>query len=228
MKRIISIILWQLVAAIALANSPINWVVPETFDPNIAGLGLEQLEGISHEVIYDPKISAANTNLGGDGIYESLEHGMFNHDPRIILTNDKLIVQWNNHATDESAPGGRILAKVGTISADKENISWGGAETLVEAVPPPALVKSRLWDHGPEVIDEHFGLGGLSLINGRLYTYGSVQALHGWSNDPKYANKQDAPEPPTHGFSVQNSAHKSSFYRGLKRVFERQMRITSG
>ena len=36
------------------------------------------------------------------------------------------------------------------------------------------------------------------------------------------------PEPPTHGFSVQYSAHKALICKGLQACFGPKMRITSG
>lgn len=60
---------------------PIHWVPPDTFDPAQPGLGLPALDGVSHRIIYEPKSCGGNVDEGGDGRYESLQHGTYVHGP---------------------------------------------------------------------------------------------------------------------------------------------------
>lgn len=189
--------IWVCVAgSVVFADSPIRWFPPYSFDRDLEGLGLPLLtNGVTHEIIFDPLLSASNTDLGGNGIYEGVQYGMLNHDAKLVIYHDKFIVHWNSHATDENGPGSRVLARVGTFSPDRTQVNWGGTETLVEVISPPALVKSRLWFTDPTIIDENFPVGGIRIIDDRLYVNGGVQARNGWVNHPKYSNTQTAPVP---------------------------------
>jgi hypothetical protein len=179
-------------------GTPIRWVCPKTFNPNVAGLGLPQLKGIFHYLIYDPKPCKGNIDEGGNGKYESLLHGTFNHHPQIVLYKDKFIVTWTNHSRDENGPGQRMLAKVGTFNPERTEINWGGDETLVELAPPPVPVRRRRWTNDPETIDETYALGELKLINNRLYFIGRLVANHGWTDDIQYHGFPGKPIPTEH------------------------------
>lgn len=174
---------------------PIRWVPPPTFDKGKTGLGLPQLEGVEHTLLFDPIPSAANVDEGGDGRYESLRHGTYSHHQRVVLYKDKFIVYWTNHSRDENGPGQRLLAKVGTFNADRSDIDWGGDETLVELAPAPMPVRRRYWEHDPEEMHEGYAAAMLQLINGRLYVRGSMIACHGWTNDVRYHGRCYKPIP---------------------------------
>ncbi len=68
--KIIAGLLTVILTTSLFAASPITWQPPSSFNSSIAGLGLLQLEGITHYVIYDPVPSSANIDEGGSGIYE--------------------------------------------------------------------------------------------------------------------------------------------------------------
>ena len=174
---------------------PIQWLCPETFDPNVPGLGLEQLEGITHYLIYDPKPCKGNLDEGGDGKYESLLHGTYNHHPVIVLYKDNFIVTWTNHSRDENGPGQRMLAKVGTFNADRTDIDWGNDKTLVELGPPSVPVRRRPWTNDPNLIYEINTAGGLKVINNKLYFTGFLIACHGWTDDVQYHGTMNKPVP---------------------------------
>ena len=175
--------------------SPIHWVPPPTFSKTRPGLGLPQLEGVTHRLLYEPLPSKANVDEGGSGRYESLRHGTYSHHQRIVLHQDKFIVYWTNHSRDENGPGQRLLAKVGTFNGDRTDIDWGGDETLVELAPAPMLVRRRLWTHHPDEMYEGYASCMLQLINGRLYVRGSMVGCHGWTNDVKYHGRCYKPIP---------------------------------
>lgn len=206
------------------AASPIVWQPPASFNKDIDGLGLPQLEGITNYIIYDPLPSSANVDEGGNGVYEGLNYGIFNHDAGIVLFHDKFIVYWNNHTNDENGPGQRVLAKVGTFGKNKETIDWGGNETLVELVPPPVAPRRRQVTHSPTVINENSGKGRMLLINGRIYSQGFVSARHGWTDSTAYDSIQSSPVPAEHWSDEKTSVFKydvgwdigPNFYQSLK------------
>lgn len=175
---------------VAIGDKPLVWLPPPTFNPKESGLGLPQLEGAVHQVIYDPLPMEANAST-----YPSLRHGTYNHDPRIVLIDHKFIVYWNNHAWDENGPGGRLLGKVGTFSPDLNDIHWGGEETLVELLPPPVPVSRRPTSHDASTISETRPTAALRLFNGRLYVTGRMLANHGYTNDLAYAGSASSPIP---------------------------------
>ncbi|MBM4085216.1 MAG: hypothetical protein FJ272_10540, partial [Planctomycetes bacterium] len=196
-------------------SPPIVWKPPATFSEKAPGLGLPTLEGVAHWLIYDPLPSKANVDEGGDGRFESLRHGTFNHHQEIVLHEEnleppagskpaggwrtsKLIVFWTNHSRDENGPGQRVLAKVGTFNADRTEIVWGDDETLVELAPAPVPVRRRLYDSDPEVIREVKASAALRRINGRLYVVGSLNAWHGRTDDVKYHGTYGKPIPAEH------------------------------
>lgn len=182
----------------APGEPPIRWVPPPGFLKEKSGLGLPQLDGVTHQILYDPLPSRANLDEGGDGRYESVRHGTYNHHQRILIFQDKCIVYWTNHSRDENGPGQRLLAKVGTFTPDRADIVWGGDETLVELSPAPMPVRRRGWTHDPESMCEGYAASTLELINGRLYVRGSLVACHGWTDDVKYHGRCRKPIPAAH------------------------------
>ncbi|HBG26301.1 MAG: hypothetical protein A2Y10_01935 [Planctomycetes bacterium GWF2_41_51] len=174
---------------------PVFWKKPVTFHSGVSGLGLQQLDGITHSYVYGPLASSACISEGGNGYYESLLHGTYNHHPQIIMIGNKFIVYWTNHAKDENGPGERILARVGTFDAEMNDIDWNENESFFEIAPQPVLVNRRLYNHNPAQISELFTSGGLKVINGRIYSIGDVLAIHGWTNDPLYHGVQSSPVP---------------------------------
>lgn len=179
-------------------GAPLRWVAPAGFDKAMPGLGLPQLEGVTHHILYDPLPCRANADEGGSGRYESLRHGTYSHHQRIVLVEDKFIVYWTNHSQDENGAGQRLLAKVGTFNADRTDIDWGGDETLVELSPPPMPVRRRGWSHDPEEMCEGYAGSMLQLIHGRLYVRGNLVACHGWTDDVKYHGRCRGPIPAVH------------------------------
>ena len=173
-------------ASTQASEPPFQWAPPETFDPNEPGLGLPLLPGLEHTIIHNPLPSNAAVDESGDGQYESLRHGTYNHCLSIALYKNKIIVFWLSHARDEDAPAQRVLAKVGTFNADWSDIDWGGDETLVELAGPPVPVRRHHKKYDPNVITEAAAHGGIKVINGRIYVAGRLAANHGWTNDPKY------------------------------------------
>lgn len=165
-----------------MTDAPITWKPPATFDENAPGLGLPQLDGIDHRLIYDPKQCRANIDEGGDGQYESPVHGTFNHHPSIILHDDLFIVTWTNHSRDENGPGQRVLARTGIFAKNREDIDFGDAlGSMSELAPQPVPVMRRPFQHDPHVIYP-YATGALRLINDSLYFFGNIMACHGYTN----------------------------------------------
>jgi len=176
-----------------LANSdtpPLVWRRPASFDPSISGLGLPQLRGVVTETLYAPSPSKAPPEDGGSGRYESLLHGTYNHHTQVVLFEDKVVVYWTNHARDENGPGQRLLARWGTINANRDGIDWGSPETnLVELVPAPAAVRRR--EPLEEIKDRRYVEGHLRVVDGQLRLTGKVAIYHGWTDDLKYRTPSD-------------------------------------
>lgn len=169
----------------AADTPPFVWHQPASFDPLIAGLGLPQLPGVTTELLYAPEPSKAPPEDGGDGRYESLLHGTYNHHTQVVLFGDKVIVYWTNHARDENGPGQRLLARWGSISADRDRIDWGSPETnLIELVPAPAPVLRR--EPLDRIKDRRYVEGHLRVVEGQLRINGKVAIYHGWTDDLKY------------------------------------------
>ena len=185
---------------------PVFWKKPVTFNPDVSGLGMEVFGGAMHSYIYDPLPSAACLDEGGDGHYESVAHGTYNHHPQLIQLQDKLIAYWTNHAKDENGPGERMLAKIGTFNTDMTEITWGGNETIVEIAPQPVLVNRRTYEHDPALISEIFVKGMLEVIDGKIYSIGDILAIHGWTDDPVYHGIQYSPVPIEHWSDEYNSS----------------------
>jgi len=189
---------WATLGAACVAATgapPIKWIAPAGFAKDKPGLGLPELQGVKHYLLYDPLHSGANVDEGGDGRYESIRHGTYNHHQRIVVFRDKLIVYWTNHSRDENGPGQRILAKVGTFTPDREDVAWGADETLVDLSPPPMPVRRRGWKHDPEIMYEGYAASMLQLIGDELYVRGSLMACHGWTDDVKYHGRCRKPIP---------------------------------
>ena len=210
------------IAAPAEAQTPpISWVPPATFDTNQAGLGLPLLPGLEETIIYNPIPSNAAVNTGGGGLYESKNHGTFNHSPTLALFDDKLIVYWYNHDQDEDAPGQRLMAKVGTFNADQTDIAWGGNETLVELAGPPGPVRRRLsTSFDPNIIYESATHGDLRIINGRFYVFGRLAAAHGWTDDVAYHGWATGPVPAANWSDDKTSSHRFDIYHDLGRFVQ--------
>ncbi|MFO7870369.1 MAG: hypothetical protein R6V03_02925 [Kiritimatiellia bacterium] len=50
-------------------NTALTWQPPALFDPEKGGLGLPQLEGVEHMLLYDPLPSQCEVDCGGDDRY---------------------------------------------------------------------------------------------------------------------------------------------------------------
>lgn len=167
----------------AFCNAPIVWEQPVGFDSSRNDLGLTVLTAATHTVIYNPAMSHACLDEGGDGVFESVNHGLFNHDANIMLCNDeeKIVVYWGNHAWDENAPGGRVLARAGAFENDGAAINW--AENVVELVPQPVALRRRTFVNSSTNICETYGRAKLYRVGDeRIYLRGYVGARHGWCN----------------------------------------------
>lgn len=181
-----------------MERSPIIWKPPATFDENAPGLGMPQLEGISHRIIYDPVPSNANVDEGGNGVYESPNHGMFCHGPSYIIYGEHIIGSWSNHTHDEAGPGGRKIARVGTFRNNRDEIDWGGLDTLVALIDPVIPPKRRHFQCDPKTLYPYIG-AGLQLINGSFYVTGGLLAACGYTTQEQY-RLTDGPIP-AEGFS---------------------------
>lgn len=205
------------------SEPPFTWVPAATFDPNVPGLGLPSLPGINSTIIHTPIPSSAPLDEGGAGLYESVQHGTFNHSPTIALYEDKFLVYWLNHDQDEDAPAQRVLAKVGTFNADQSAISWGGIETLVELAGTPAPVTRRHTTFDPNIISEAAAHGGLQIINDRIYLKGRIGAAHGYSDDLAYSGwrtRNDEPVPAANWSDVKTEAFRFDIYHDLGRFVQ--------
>lgn len=167
---------------------PLIWVPPVSFDPAKPHLGLSELPGVKHSILYAPKPSQVDPSELETSGYESLRHGMYNHHQQFLLNGNRVIVYWTNHMQDENGPGQRLLAKVGTITADGRDIDWGGDETLLELAPPAMPPHRRQADNDHEEIDSAFLDGELTLVDGKMYLRGRLQACHGWTDDMRFHN----------------------------------------
>lgn len=160
-------------------KAPFRWVAPEGFDPNVAGLGLPQLKAAEHMELMHCHYSESPVDEGGTGVYESLEHGTWNHNNQMIVFQDRLIPYWDNHARDENGGGARMLAKVGRICNDNGDIDWGGKETLVEIVPPPVPVCRRLEHCRDDKVTGLQARGSFVIVGDRLIMLGTMNVIHG-------------------------------------------------
>ncbi len=166
-------------------NAPITWIPPATFNAELKGLGLPQLEGIEHRIIYHPKWSNANVDEGGNGVYESLEHGTFCHGPSPLVVGDHIVVTWTNHTRDEGGPGLRKISRVGRIIDGGREIDFGGPERLTQVAAPPIPPRRRSFNVDPVTMWPYVG-GSLNLISGKLYLMGSLTCAIGYTNGEQY------------------------------------------
>jgi hypothetical protein len=164
-----------------LPTPPIAWIAPEDFDKDAPGLNLPQLEGISHQLLYNPQSSRANVDEGGDGRYESVEHGTFCHGPNYVILGDYIIAAWSNHTRDECGPGSRKISRVGKIVRGGDDIDWGGQERLSVIGVPPIAPRRRTFTSDPELLGPYIG-AGIQLIGDRLYVQGSMASAIGFTN----------------------------------------------
>lgn len=181
----------------SLQAAPLVWAPPASFDSAKPHLGLPELAGAKHSILYAPKPSKADPKDGGTGQYESLWHGTYNHHQQFLILGDNVIVYWTNHVQDENGPGQRLLAKVGTLVDGGNNIAWGGDETLMELAPPAMPARRRQADSDSGVVDSAFLDGELTQLDGKLYLRGRLQACDGWTDDMRFHNsplRQPVPE----------------------------------
>ncbi|HPN85343.1 MAG TPA: hypothetical protein PK821_08420, partial [Victivallales bacterium] len=165
-------------------EAPIRWVVPENFNPTLPDLGIQHLEGIEHFEIFHAIPSKAAIEDGGDGKYESLRHGTWNHGPPVLIPfKNHVVAYWCNHALDEEGAGSRILGKYGRILDDEGNVDWGGDENLFEAGPAAVPVSRRRIESGTEKVNCIQTRGAFNIIEGRLFFCGKLLALHGKSSN---------------------------------------------
>lgn len=177
------------------AEPPIRWVVPAEFNVRKPGLGLRQLPGVTHEIIYAPAPSRAALETGGDGRYESVLHGTYNHHTRAVRVGDKIVVYWTNHSHDENGPGQRVLARWGVLDATQTRIDWGDpAARTVELVPAPVPVRRRAPLEAAG-FDRRYARGDLVVIDGRLRFDGGFMLNQGWTDDTRYRSRSGEPIP---------------------------------
>jgi len=160
----------------------VSWEVPETFNPTLPDLGLPPLPEAEHAVIFEAQRSGAALDDGGEGAYESPEHGTWNHTPQALVFGDHLIVQWQSHARDEHGPGARILGRRGRILDEAGQVDWGRGEksqSIVEIAPSAVMVDRRIV-HGTIKIVRNVNTCGLfHVVEDRLFFFGNLSALYG-------------------------------------------------
>lgn len=170
---------------------PVNWLAPAGFDPGLVDLGLPQLPGLRHEVIYAPKPSGGSLEDGGPGDYESVLHGTFNHHTKVVVVGNKVVVYWTNHALDENGPGQRILARWGILSDARDHIEWGDPEKrTIELVPAPVPVRHRLpFDRAG--VDRRYNNVSLVAVDGMLRLSVATRLSHGWTDDMRFRSPRE-------------------------------------
>jgi len=183
-----------------LTEPPVRWVQPATFDLEQPGLGIPMAPGIENTVIYDPYPCRGNINEGGNGKYEDVLHGSFNHHPGWQFVGDYIITQWTNHSFDENGPGQRMLCRVGKWIGDKNSpnarIDWGDPRvTTVEVAPPPIPVMRRYWYVNPDTIFPYVE-GGWSVRNNRLFMTAHLTAIGGYTTQEAF-RRPTGPQPPS-------------------------------
>lgn len=187
-----------LMVASANASPPLNWVEPPGFDPKSPGLGLPQLEGVEHELLYVPKPSKASLEEGGNGHYESIFHGSYSHDPYVIVIGNKVLVYWLNHSNDENGPGQRVLGRWGVFDEKRDRIDWGKPEErTVELAPPPVLVHRRV-PLEAEGFDRRYANATLDVVDGKIRVRGRLEMWHGWTDDVGFRFPIGKPIPEEH------------------------------
>lgn len=187
---------WLALPVLALAGTPpINWVAPPEFDPRASGLGLKQLPGVTHEIIYAPAPSRAAIEAGGDGRYESALHGTYNHHTRAVRVGDKVLVYWTNHSHDENGPGQRIVARWGVIDPTSTRIDWGESAVRTLELVPAAVPVHRRVPLEATGFDRRYVRGDLVVIDGRLRFDGGFMLNQGWTDDTRYRTRSGEPVP---------------------------------
>lgn len=180
---------------------PFEWVVPETFDPKMPGLGLPAITGTTDVILYDPKPSHADLQEGGNGVYESLQHGTYNHHPYFTLFGDYMIVAWTNHVRDENGPGQRYIARIGKFKNNDQDVDWGGDERFVELAPAPMPARRRPPTDESKEITGAFISASFVEIGGRLFLRGKIKVCDGWTDVADYhlrGNDTASPVPDAH------------------------------
>ena len=193
--------------------SPVHWLKPDGFDPGKPKLGLPELKGVEHTVVYSPKHSGACLGQGGNGKYESVFHGTYNHRVVRVLLDNAIILAWANHAVIEAGYGERSLGRLGLFNEDFSKIDWGGPDSVVEFSPPAVPVDVRKEAHDPELVREVRGLANLHVINNKLYVETRFHLHHGFSDLVRFGGRGfgDAP-PPAANFSHAKDDAKGFIY----------------
>jgi hypothetical protein len=200
-------------------EAPIRWVAPPEFNARKPGLGLLHLPGVTHEVIYAPIPSRAAIETGGDGHFESVLHGTYNHHTRAIVVGDKVVVYWTNHSHDENGPGQRIVARWGVLEATRTHIDWGDpAARTVELVPAPVPVHRRVPLEATG-FDRRYVRGDLVVIDGQLRFDGAFMLNQGWTDDTRYRTRSGEPVPEERFRAVPDTDEANA----RKRVFRYDM-----
>ena len=156
-----------------------QWVIPDGFDPRAADLGLPPMPEAEHVELLRCKQSNAAADEGGTGVYESVQHGTWNHNMSVHVYEDRLLAIWHNHVLDENGPGSRVVARVGKVVNDRGDVDWGGDEAFVELAPQAVPVRRRLLQSDSDAVRDAQAVGGFSEVDGRLIFRGMLQALHG-------------------------------------------------
>lgn len=183
-------------------DAPIKWIAPDTFDPTADGLGFPQLKAAEHFELLHALPSRAALEDGGDGVYESMQHGTWNHGIRhLAVFQDRLIALWNNHAIDEGGPASRMIGKVGRIVNEEGEVDWGGPETFIEPGPAPVPVRRRKIDSDRDKIRGTKVRGDFQVVGDRLLFSGHLLAKHGATTEPGRRRPEDGDSmvlPPEH------------------------------
>lgn len=146
---------------------------------------ISENEGIEHVETFVPRPSAAPADTGGTGEYEGVEHGMFNHNIGVAVFRDRLITTWINHAYDEDAPGGRVLARVGRVLDEEGRVAWDEPGSLIEATPAPMPVRrvKMMQDYDRDCVRGLLANGAFQVIGDRLFFCTGLWCRHGLSDD---------------------------------------------
>ena len=193
------------------AEPPLVWKQPADFNPKAAGLGLSPLEGVEIQDLYKPLVSHADPSEGGNGHYESVLHGTYNHHPQIAVIDDQVIVYWTNHVRDENGPGQRMLAKIGRFTADG-GVDWGSPNDIVEIAPPATAATLRPNDDRGDVVSGLSLNGSFLLIDGRLFLRGLLFFCDGWTDTPLYHSQNTKPVPDEHYRSGRDRQYRFDIY----------------
>ena len=166
-------------------QAPLQWRMPDGFDPREPGLGLPTLDSAEHVELLHCHKSKAPLDEGGNGVYESLEHGTWNHNiSPLVHFQDRLIGVWHNHSLDENGPGSRVLARVGKVVNDRGEVNWSPEGSLIEPAPAPVPVRRRKLQSDRDAVRGAQATGTFFVINDRLFFCGQLGALHGVHTDP--------------------------------------------